>query len=135
MRCEKCLHYEVCVKLGKPSLYGINQKIGCSEYKDKTKWVEKKIGNCREMIVEKCKYEGTGIWDGRCTGTKELDPCPGYDKCKQYKPNYMTNADRIRKMTDEELEKFICSFLQCEFCDFEERGRYKLLEWLKQPAE
>ena len=44
----------------------------------------------------KCKYEGTGIWNGRCTGSKEVDPCPGYDKCKQYKPNYTTNADRIR---------------------------------------
>ncbi len=85
--------------------------------------------------MEKCKYEGTGIWDGRCVGTKEVDPCPGYDKCKQYKPNYTTNADRIRKMTDEELEKFICSFLQCEFCNFEERGRCKLLEWLRSKSE
>lgn len=36
MHCKKCLHYEVCVKLGKPSLYGINQEIGCSSYKDNT---------------------------------------------------------------------------------------------------
>ncbi len=42
MKCKKCLHYEVCVKLGKPSLYGINQEIGCSAYKDKEKWEEKK---------------------------------------------------------------------------------------------
>ena len=42
MHCKKCLHYDVCVKLGKPSLYGINQEIGCSVYKDKTKWEEKK---------------------------------------------------------------------------------------------
>ena len=42
MHCKKCLHYNVCVKLGKPSLYGINQEIGCSAYKDKTKWAEKK---------------------------------------------------------------------------------------------
>ena len=42
MHCKKCLHYDVCVKLGKPSLYGINQEIGCSAYKDKTKWAEKK---------------------------------------------------------------------------------------------
>ena len=44
MHCKKCLHYEVCVKIGKPSLYGINQEIGCPAYKDKTKWAEKKIG-------------------------------------------------------------------------------------------
>lgn len=48
----------------------------------------------------KFKYEGTGILNGKCTGTKDVDPCQGYDKCKQYKPSYMTNADRIRSMTD-----------------------------------
>ena len=46
MHCKKCLHYEVCVKLGKPSLYGINQEIGCSAYKDKTKWVGNKFDEC-----------------------------------------------------------------------------------------
>ena len=85
----------------------------------------------------KCKYEGTGIWNGRCTGTKEVDPCPGYDKCKQYKPNYTTNADKIRSMSDFELAKEIenaqsgieiknpknIDYFDC------------ILEWLKQPAE
>ena len=85
----------------------------------------------------KCKYEGTGIWNGRCTGTKEVDPCPGYDKCKQYKPNYTTNADRIRSMSDFELAKEIenaqsgieiknpknIDYFDC------------ILEWLQQPAE
>lgn len=58
----------------------------------------------------KCKYEGTGILDGRCTGSKEVDTCPGYDKCKQYKPNYTTNADRIRAMSDEQLAKEMIFF-------------------------
>ena len=85
----------------------------------------------------KCKYEGNGIWNGRCTGTKEVDPCPGYDKCKQYKPNYTTNADRIRAMSDFELAKEIenaqsgieiknpknIDYFDC------------ILEWLRQPAE
>ena len=90
----------------------------------------------------KCKYEGTGIWSGRCTGTKEVDPCPGYDKCKQYNPNYTTNADRIRAMSDEEL----CEFLgEYKFCDICEEGcdsctyngdcDKRLLDWLQQPAE
>ena len=55
----------------------------------------------------KCKYEGSGVWEGRCVGTKEVDPCPGYDKCKRFKPNYMTNADHIRSMSDEELAEFL----------------------------
>ncbi len=89
----------------------------------------------------KCKYEGTGIWNGRCVGTKEVDPCPGYDKCKQYKPNYATNADRIRTMSDEEL----CNWLFKRDCTniaaFLEYGgmgvmnAVQLLDWLQQPAE
>ena len=75
----------------------------------------------------KCKYEGTGIWNGRCTGTKEVDPCPGYDKCKQYKPNYTTNADLIRAMSDEELAEFLI--------DLADDGNIRIRDWLKQPAE
>ena len=76
----------------------------------------------------KCKYEGTGIWNGRCTGTKEVDPCPGYDSCKQYKPNYMTNAQKIRAMSDEELAKLLC----CTGWRMIEQK--ECLEWLQQPA-
>ena len=76
----------------------------------------------------KCKYEGTGIWNGRCVGTKEVDPCPGYDNCKQYKPNYMTNADRIRAMSDEELANVLR-----EFAAKPMQGSF--LKWLKQPSE
>ena len=77
----------------------------------------------------KCKYEGTGIWNGRCVGTKEVDPCPGYDNCKQYKPNYTTNSDRIRAMTDDDLAKLLC----CTGWRMIEQK--ECLEWLQQPAE
>ena len=79
----------------------------------------------------KCKYEGTGIWNGRCTGTKEVDPCPGYDKCKQYKPNYTTNADRIRAMSDEELAKEMRSHAFALVACSERAW----IEWLQQPCE
>ena len=52
MHCKNCLHYEVCVKLGKPSLYGINQEIGCSAYKDRTKWGARKRGRWIETKLE-----------------------------------------------------------------------------------
>ena len=105
--------------------------------------------------MAKCKYEGTGIWDGRCTGTKEVDHCPGYDKCKQYKPNYTTNADRIRAMSDEELAQEMIFFCPtdtvfkgtetyekphytgldgCYYSTSEELAAANL-EWLQQPAE
>ena len=48
---------------------------------------------------------------------------------------HMTNADRIRSMSDEELKKFICSMFKCEFCDFELGERCGLLNWLRMPAE
>ena len=89
----------------------------------------------------KCKYEGTGIWNGRCTGTKEVDPCPGYDKCKQYKPNYMTNADRIRSMSDEELAEMLWktgrnyrAVCADPVVDYNEH-RDHLIAWLKQPPK
>lgn len=94
----------------------------------------------------KCKYEGTGIWDGRCIGTKEVDPCPGYDKCKQYKPNYTTNAQKIRAMSDEELATFISEIADecerntecnqhCYGCDIEYCVRESCLKWLQMPVE
>ena len=89
----------------------------------------------------KCKYEGTGIWNGRCTGTKEVDPCPGYDKCKQYKPNYTTNADRIRSMSDDELADMLWktgrnyrAVCADPVVDYNEH-RDHLIDWLQQPAE
>ena len=92
--------------------------------------------------MEKCKYEGTGIWNGRCVGTKEVDPCPGYDKCKKYKPNYTTNAERIRAMSDEELLELFMFDTPCEIivnsgnclgspCNCREC----ILGWLRQQAE
>ena len=55
----------------------------------------------------------------------------------------MTNADRIRAMSDEELAKFIATPCQCEVSPkrdgFRECGNdlclQYLLKWLQQPAE
>lgn len=62
----------------------------------------------------------------------------------------MTNADRIRSMSDEELADFICSNFECKFCPIShiediwleavcdaQHGHEieKLVEWLQQPAK
>ena len=94
----------------------------------------------------KCKYEGNGVWEGRCVGTKEVDPCKGYEKCKSYRPDYQTNADRIRAMSDEEMAYLISDIADtCErntecnqhcygcvesYCEYT-----RCLDWLRQPAE
>ena len=70
-----------------------------------------------------------------CNNKKcSLGECDQPETCKAYIP-VITNADRIRAMSDEELKKFICSILKCEFCKFERWGKCELLEWLQQPAK
>lgn len=87
----------------------------------------------------RCRYE-TPV-SKRCLGTKEIDPCPGYDKCERFQPDYKTNADHIRSMTDEELvEMFhgggLCNYIQDNnrsFCEARAVCTNCVLEWLKQP--
>lgn len=57
----------------------------------------------------------------------------------------MTNADRIRAMSDEELAKFLCNFRSCDSskhpcngCIAESycyTGHTGMIDWLCQPAE
>lgn len=53
----------------------------------------------------------------------------GYTFCDKYTHPPMTNADRIRYMTDEELAKLLC----CTGWRMIEQK--ECLEWLQQPAE
>lgn len=89
-----------------------------------------------------------------CTGMR----CPmqvGYkvNECNQkdcpYRTEPITNADRIRAMSDEELVVFLDGFsgrcLDCaenaknESCQIYKEGRYcrprDIMDWLQQPAE
>ena len=45
----------------------------------------------------------------------------------------MTNADRIRAMSDRELAEFICKHSDCGVCEFGKPFRCLLSDWLKQP--
>ena len=42
-----------------------------------------------------------------------------------------TNADRIRKMSDDELAKFLATKLNDDFYEYPDL----ILQWLQQPAE
>lgn len=89
-----------------------------------------------------CKYITK---NGRC-GLKNSyayrHGCFGEDMCKCREP--MTNADRIRAMSDEELAEFIdrCEMNDIDyaktFCDLC-NGQYECdqcrLDWLKQPPK
>lgn len=47
----------------------------------------------------------------------------------------ITNGDKIRAMTDDELEKFICSKSTCSRCGHASASGCDLLDWLGQEAE
>ena len=65
----------------------------------------------------------------------------GYTFCDKYTHPPITNADRIRAMTDEELAEFLWNFNLADVSTDKlgEFGphmfRYRLKEWLQQPAE
>lgn len=81
--------------------------------------------------MAKCKHKES------CGYEVCLDDC-----CPEFEAAVETNADRIRAMSDEELEKFINHFY---VCDFRTNGECKMsycgcceicvMDWLQQPAE
>lgn len=86
----------------------------------------------------KCKFEHD---EDCCNSGSPQYMC----KCKPSACNSavpMTNADRIRAMSNEELAKWICSIMTAECCDQRcpamdicNLGDNGLVKWMKQPAE
>jgi hypothetical protein len=77
----------------------------------------------------------------RCKGNCGFIGITGMWACQGFIP--LTNADRIRSMTDEELAMFFQHIADCETCFVykNECGRegypcnQRFLEWLKSPAD
>lgn len=86
----------------------------------------------------------------KCVGCKYNNDCTKairveMENCTEYYP--LTNADRIRAMTDEELAIFISDMSRCDGCKAKSletahpcKGLYvgckgNWLDWLKQDAE
>ena len=85
--------------------------------------------------MNNCKYCKA---DCALSGEENLKECKGHIS--------MTNADRIRAMSDEELATFISEIADecerntecnqhCYGCDIEYCVRESCLKWLQQPAE
>ena len=89
----------------------------------------------KERFCDKCGKPFTGAYKEHLCQTCLVDL--GWDSTP------MTNADRIRAMTDEELAKFIpdwsytnaCKCDQEIYVDCNNECDKCVLEWLKQPAE
>ena len=87
------------------------------------------------MILQRCTHPRPCFDDGECHYKNE---------CSHKAP--LTNADRIRAMSDEELATFISEIADecerntecnqhCYGCDIEYCVRENCLKWLQQPAE
>lgn len=75
----------------------------------------------------------------KCDNCKKHDDCASGSglvwPCGAYVPKIVTNADRIRAMSDEELNHFLRKVADCgDECPYE-YGYGKALDWLQQPAE
>ena len=65
-----------------------------------------------------------------------IDDCPQEDierNCENYAP--MTNADRIRSMTDDELADFLVTVESYGYHDQSISGTYEMNEWLRAESE
>ena len=82
------------------------------------------------MILQRCTHPQPCFDDGKCHYKGE---------CGHRAP--LTNADRIRAMSDKELAEFLWNFNLADVSTDKlgEFGphmfRYRLKEWLQQPAE
>lgn len=74
-----------------------------------------------------CKHD-----KGKCVGSSRRG---GHKNC--FEPREITNADRIRSMSDEELAELLCSMTYCYECSYKNACTHDdgYLDWLKQPAE
>ena len=85
------------------------------------------------MILQRCTHPHPCYDDGKCHYKGE---------CGHKAP--LTNADRIRAMSDKELAELMRSMMDCDSCgnmfSFKCDGSYEhclsvCLEWLQKPAE
>lgn len=88
----------------------------------------------------KCRHETP--CSKRCLlGTGEIEPCRGYDKCKDFQPNYTTNGDRYRAMSDEEMAEALSKVDVCPpgaerlFCGDEDGCKWCWRDHLREPVE
>ena len=73
-----------------------------------------------------------------CVFEKTEANCRGCFEGSHYKPKQITNADRIRSMTDKELADFLCDISggeSCTYCvanDLCHNGHNGMIDWLKK---
>ena len=100
--------------------------------------MERKCANCANCTWRDGKSPITDV----CIQCRYVD-VNGRPQPSNWKPHPMTNGDRIRSMSDEELAKFIpdwsytnaCKCDQQPYVDCNNECEKCVAEWLKQQAE
>ena len=101
---------------------------------------------CSERAFAMCPYRHECGTIHEATFSANSD-CAEFNRKVENMP--MTNADKIRSMSDKELAEFLCGVYDDDNCGVyqEECGKFingttiidydqhKIMEWLKQPAE
>lgn len=77
------------------------------------------MSNCKLCLAD-CAFKGKDMKKGNCKGYIS-----------------MSNADRIRAMSDEELAEYLCGLTYCCECEHRDtcNGEDGYLKWLRQLAE
>ena len=69
-----------------------------------------------------------------CRKCADFNWCLEYEDCGLYKPKPLTNADRIRAMTDEELAEWISKH-DCNTNRYGYDPKDAVLAWLKEDVD
>lgn len=88
-----------------------------------------KCNNCKNL-------ETKDNWFDAYSWCEKINDCPHEDierDCEHYSP--MTNADRIRSMTDDELADFLVTVETYGYHDQSISGTYEMNEWLRAESE
>lgn len=88
-----------------------------------------KCNNCKNLETKDNGFDAYS-W------CEKINDCPHEDierDCEHYVP--MTNADRIRSMTDEELADFLVTVETYGYHDQSISGTYEMKEWLLMESE
>lgn len=88
-----------------------------------------KCDNCKNLETKNNGFDAYS-W------CEKINDCPHEDierDCEHYSP--MTNADRIRSMTDEELADFLVTVESYGYHDQSISGTYEMNEWLRAESE
>jgi hypothetical protein len=88
-----------------------------------------KCNNCKNLETKDNGFDAYS-W------CEKINDCPHEDierDCEHYSP--MTNADRIRSMTDDELADFLVTVETYGYHDQSISGTYEMNEWLRAESD